>query len=208
MSALQKPVLVLNRDFDAIDAINVRKAISTVFRENVNIIDNNYVEYDWEDWAGLHCYDLDYQDDNLDNAYIIGGKQKLLAPSVVILKEYRKIPPRVVKLTRKNLFIRDRGRCQYTGKKLSSRNFTIDHVIPRDKGGKSTFSNLVICDLQTNVAKGNKTPKEAGLKLLKTPTHPKWNPIYACSIVKKPEVWKNFLKKDLWNMYWDIELEE
>jgi len=84
----------------------------------------------------------------------------------------------------------------------------IDHIIPRSKGGKNTWENLVICSLDVNVKKGNRTPQEAGLRLIKVPKKPVWNLMFAKYVKKIPRSWEKFIHTDQWNEigYWDVEL--
>jgi len=98
-------------------------------------------------------------------------------PSVVRFKKgvflgAIKIPPKKRKPNRKNIFIRDKGACQYCNKKLSFDFSTVDHVIPRSKGGRSTWDNLVLCCAPCNTRKGNRKPTDVGLKLLSMPRNP------------------------------------
>lgn len=208
MSTLNRSVLVLNRDWSVIDTISVRKAICTVFRETANIVDSNFAEYSWEDWASIYCFD--YEDEEKEyKSYINAGRFKIRTPEVMTLKSYHHVPPRSMPLTRRNLYIRDCGICQYTGIKISTSEATWDHVIPSSRGGKTNWENLVLCSINTNVKKGNKTPEEAGLTLLKKPIQPKWSPVYSVPKNKRPDIWKHFMSKDDWeNGYWDVELQD
>ena len=131
-----------------------------------------------------------------------------------LLEKFDKFPQRSVKLTRRNLLIRDGFRCQYTGKRVSGKDATLDHVIPTSKGGKHTWDNLVIASLAANSKKADKTPEQAGMKLLKKPVEPKWSPVYSkfSRVSLKgshPDSWAKFLPQEkLWHPedYWDVEL--
>ena len=90
-------------------------------------------------------------------------------PSVIRLLEYRRIPHQTRALSRKNILLRDRNTCQYCGKILAAGELTLDHVVPRSRGGSSTWENLVACCHYCNNRKGNRTPEEAGMKLLRQP---------------------------------------
>ena len=80
---------------------------------------------------------------------------------------------RTIKFSRENVFIRDEGKCQYCSKQLNKQNFTLDHIIPVSQGGKKVWQNIVTCCIACNQKKGSKSPKRAGMKLLKTPVTPK-----------------------------------
>ena len=83
-----------------------------------------------------------------------------------------KVPPKKRKPNRKNIFVRDSGCCQYCNKKLTFESATVDHVIPRSKGGRNTWDNLVLCCGPCNIKKGNRKPTDVGLKLLTPPRNP------------------------------------
>ena len=208
MTALNDQVLVLNKGYQPVDVICVKDAISSTYKESAQIIDSDYSRYTWEDWYELFSVPLN---DNFDEdfKYVTDKSLKVRVPEVIILNDYKTPAQRDVKLTRRHLYIRDRGRCQYTGKKLSTREATLDHIMPRSRGGKNTWENLVLCDPRVNRQKDNKTPQEAGLKLLRKPFKPKWHPMYNAYLKSRPESWYNFVKKEDWEVcYWDVELEE
>lgn len=112
-------------------------------------------------------------------------------PSVIRIKRYINFRPYNVPLNKKNIMKRDNYRCQYCGKK--GKDMTIDHVIPRERGGKDTWENLVTSCKECNVKKGNRTPKEAGMKLLKKPKKPTYFHILFSEAEIPDENWKPFL---------------
>lgn len=208
MTALNNQVLVLNRAYVPVDVVCVRDAISDTYKDAASIVDSDYTEYSWNDWYGLFSIPKNEKED-LSYSYVTDKHQKIRVPEVIILNDFKAVPKRHVKLTRRHLYVRDKGTCQYSNKKLSTREATWDHVIPRSKGGKNTWENLVLCDAAINRQKDNKTPEEAGLKLLRKPFKPKWHPVYASFLKKRPESWYNFVKKEDWSIgYWDIQLED
>ena len=90
-------------------------------------------------------------------------------PSVIRLVEYAKVPYRSQQVSRKNIFLRDGERCMYCGEKFKTSELTLDHVIPKSRGGSQSWSNLVSCCAKDNHRKGNRTPEEAGMKLIHKP---------------------------------------
>ena len=94
-------------------------------------------------------------------------------PSVIVLKTVVKFISRGIKPSRNNILWRDKNQCQYCGVIESPREMTIDHVIPRSRGGENTWSNLVTCCKKCNQKKGNRTPQEANMSLLNKPIKPK-----------------------------------
>ena len=94
-------------------------------------------------------------------------------PSVIVLKTVVKFINRGVTASRKNIFWRDNGQCQYCGIIEPPKDMTIDHIVPRSRGGENTWTNLVTCCKKCNQKKGNRTPEEAGMKLRKKPVKPR-----------------------------------
>lgn len=135
-------VLVLNASYEPLNVCNWRRAVVLVFKGKAEQVEHN----------GKVIY---------PNFHI---------PTVIRLRKYITVPYKEIPLTRKNLMYRDHYSCQYCG--IKSTNLTIDHVTPRSKGGADTWDNVVACCQRCNVKKGNRTPKEAGTKLLKQPRIP------------------------------------
>jgi 5-methylcytosine-specific restriction endonuclease McrA len=102
---------------------------------------------------------------------------------------------RVVKFSRDNVFLRDEGKCQYCSKQLTKQNFTLDHIVPVSQGGKKVWQNIVTCCIACNQRKGNKSVKQAGMKLQKNPIIPKELIIGRENIfsTNTPEEWKDYL---------------
>jgi 5-methylcytosine-specific restriction endonuclease McrA len=92
----------------------------------------------------------------------------------------------------------------YCNKKVSLNNFTFDHVLPKSMGGKTNWKNIVVCCPKCNRKKKNRTPKHAGMKLVRHPTTPRLNKKVASSIVKKIGLEK--LEEESWKGYWDVKL--
>jgi len=201
MSHLHRPTLVLNKSWLPFNIESAKEAITKLVARDAHVIDSNYIKYEWDEWV-----EMSMNDDK--GPFIYSSRIRVKVPDVILLSKYNKIPKINVRLTRRNLFIRDKSTCQYSGKRLSMDEATIDHVMPRSKGGKSTWDNLVICDLDVNIKKGDRTPQEAGLFLKKTPKKPKWNLMYAKYVKKIPRSWEKFIHTDQWNEigYWDVEL--
>lgn len=157
MDKLSKSVLVLNTTYEAINICNAKRAIILLYKGEATTL-----EYDGD--------------------YLHSPTISIRMPSVIKLKNYVKIPHKKVVLTRKNILIRDKYTCQYCGKKFISSQLTIDHIIPQSRGGQTKWDNVVACCKECNVKKGNKTPWEAGMTLVKKPSAP--NYIYFLHIVR------------------------
>ncbi len=121
---------------------------------------------------------------------IRGEKLRIPVPSVIRLKYYVKPIYRDAYPTKRNIFIRDRYRCQYCG---SVKDLTLDHIIPKVRGGKDTWTNLVCACKKCNNYKGNRTPEEAGMQLLSKPRKPSYLELMILSRREIPEEWKEFL---------------
>ena len=141
----------------------------------------------WEDWVKLPIRDYD--------SVVHSAKLAIRAPTVVIAKNYHKMPKISHRPSKRTIYERDKGICQYTGKKLSFASASLDHVLPKSKGGKDTFENLVLCEAKTNHEKGNKSNAEAGLVLLRAPKAVPTVP--ASALIKIPAHfdWRWFLIK-------------
>jgi 5-methylcytosine-specific restriction endonuclease McrA len=108
-----------------------------------------------------------------------------------------------VKFTRHNVFERDGNTCQYCGVNFSRDSLNLDHIMPRDRGGQTTWENIVCSCIPCNTRKGNRLPHEAGMALIRKPKRPKWRPFVHISVSTNPhDSWKHFL--DI--AYWNVEL--
>ncbi|MEN3045113.1 MAG: HNH endonuclease [Candidatus Hydrothermales bacterium] len=128
---------------------------------------------------------------NRDGKKIRSCYLEINVPSVIRIKRYVNYRPKEVPINKRNIIKRDKSTCQYCGKK--SNDMTIDHVIPKDKGGKDTWENLVTCCKDCNMKKANRTPKEAGMKLIKKPKKPNYFHILFSEEEIPDENWKPFL---------------
>jgi len=126
-------------------------------------------------------------------------------PKVIRLLFYDRIPEKVVKFNRRNIFARDENRCQYCGKKFPTSELSLEHVVPRSRGGQSTWTNIVCACTRCNRRKGGRLPEEVGMRLIRKPTRPKRSPLLHLRLkLQKYESWKEFLD----NAYWSVQLEQ
>jgi 5-methylcytosine-specific restriction endonuclease McrA len=164
--------LCLNKLWIPVDQKTGKEAVSDLFSGNfkaVNIHHNEENEaimqvLDWDGWINLK---IKKEDPTISSKHLT-----IKIPTVIITNNYSKIPFMTMSPNAKNIRIRDKSICQYTNKKLTPQNFSIDHVIPKCRGGRDTWENMVSCDIEINLMKGSRTPEEAGLKLIKKPTKP------------------------------------
>jgi len=153
------------------------------------VITPDWTTHTFDDWIKISMF---YE----NGAKIIKSPSiSILIPEAIYLPFYESLPKNEVIFSRQNLFLRDRFTCQYCGKILKNpKDRTIDHVIPKSRGGKTVWTNVVLCCKKCNLKKGNQTPEEAGLRLLKPPKPPKWQALILEEFPKnKKETWKVFL---------------
>lgn len=195
-SALQCNVLVLNRIYMAIRVINVRRALTLLYRDCAEVItieDGRYVNYEFDAWCEVsQLLALDKQE---GEEYIQAVNFEIQVPRLVRLTRYDKIPKSTVRFNRKSVFARDDHSCQYCGQTRPVNQLSLDHVVPRSQGGKTNWSNIVCSCLSCNSRKGGRTPEQANMKLLSKPTMPKTNPAISLAIEQpKYEIWKSFVQ--------------
>ena len=186
MSSLKRPVLVLNKLWIPIRVITVKRALKLLFADRASaILAKDYSVYNWADWSSMDAKDSE--------PGIQTANRRIRVPEVIVLLRYDKVHRKNIRLTKKNIYIRDKYKCKYTGKQVSHKEEDIDHVIPCSKGGKNTWDNMVVCSREINRQKGNRTPDEAGLKLIKTPKKPDYEQILIDPKMNIPESWKSFI---------------
>ena len=193
---LETNVLVLNRFFMAVRVIDVRRAFTLLYRECAEVIDmedgSQYQSYDFDSWCELS--ELTASEKQPGEEYLKTVRFELRIPRILRLTRFDKMPMQTVRFNRKNLFARDDHTCQYCGPHGSLSQLSMDHVIPRSYGGKTSWDNIVCCCLRCNSRKGGRTPKEARMKLLRQPAKPRVNPLMVQSVEDpRYKCWKTFL---------------
>jgi 5-methylcytosine-specific restriction endonuclease McrA len=115
---------------------------------------------------------------------------------VLHLQRYDRAPRVAVRLTRRNLMLRDQHQCQYCSRRPSLRDLNVDHVVPRSRGGSDSWENLVVSCRACNLKKGRRTPDEAGMCLLRTPQKPRWSTAAHILLAARESYleWQPFLK--------------
>src|SRR5437867_11375794 len=160
-------VLVLNRVFQAVQITSVRRAFILFYKGHVRAVDSEYRTYDFENWM-----DIPVQP---DDHYVRTPNRKILIPHVIQLLAFDRLPRQEVKFSRGNIYLRDGNRCQHCGRKFSSCELALDHVVPISRGGKSAWENLVCSCLASNVSNGNKLLSERDhMLLIRQLQRPKW----------------------------------
>lgn len=214
-SVLTNPILVLNKSWVPHDSTTVEDAFKVVCSDRGLFLDpESYIPHGLNSWMDLPVTD--------GEDFIQTPSRRIRAPEIMLLAEYSKIPERKVVFCRRNLWRRDRRRCQYCGKEPAADEITIDHIYPKCKGGQSTFENCVLSCVDCNLKKGNRTLQAAGMRLRRLkrlsngqwttvyyerPKRPVWNPLYALRRKSYPKSWAAFLKNFDEALYWEVELE-
>ncbi len=205
-SALDSHVLVLNKHYAAVRIVNARRAFCMLFKDIAEIVaEENRVfqSYDFESWREVSAYRAKYEREH--HEWIRCVRFELAVPKIIRLLFYDHLPRQTVKLNRRNIFARDSNNCQYCGKKFPGSELSLDHVVPRSRGGLTSWKNLVCCCVGCNVKKGGRTPGEAHMKLIIKPVKPKRSPLVTLRLTsEKYASWKQFL--DI--AYWDVELRD
>lgn len=196
---VDRQVLVLNRSWVAVQIASTRRAMSLLyqgFARAVHPID--YTLYDFDDWCQLSQLD--------QNGYFISTvKFRVRVPEVIILRVFNGFVRQEVRFSRRNIFERDKNTCQYCGRKMPKTELTLDHVIPRSRGGIDSWDNLVLACMHCNVQKGCRTPDEAQMPLIQRPVKPTWLPQLGTRMPTSQLIsWQRFLD----TAYWDVELRE
>lgn len=177
MYAVDTRTLLLSQGYEPIKVISWQRALTLLTLGKVEVIE----EYDQE---------------------VRGVSVVIKVPAVVrLLRAFRR-HSKPVKFSRANIYARDHHRCQYCGAKCGLGELTYDHVVPRSKGGRTTWDNIVTCCYVCNRNKANRTPAEAGLRLRSQPMRPQWIAAVTIRLSTRsmPEAWRDYL-------YWTQEIE-
>ena len=161
-------VLVLNRCWQAIDVKTPAEAfamMATAAASALDIGEGALRPVSWQEWLTLAVRPQDTG---------VGTSRGLVrSPTVLVLARYARMPRRRLCFSRRGLWQRDGGVCQYSGRRLQFDEANIDHVIPRSRGGATSWENCVLADKRVNHRKGDRTPEEAGLRLARDPQIPR-----------------------------------
>ena len=171
----QSTVLVLNRNWQAIHVKTPAEAFCMMASGAARGLDmqgeDAIVPVTWSEWLALPVREQDRA---------VGTPRGVVrCPTVIVAANYARVPLRRPGFNRRNLWQRDGGICQYTGRKLAPHEGNIDHVIPRSRGGRTSWDNCVLAHREINSRKADKLPQEAGLRLIKAPAAPKTLPAFA-----------------------------
>ncbi|MBK7863249.1 MAG: HNH endonuclease [Archangiaceae bacterium] len=196
---LNTAVLVLNRNYQPVHVTNVKRAFSLLYMGIARAIDDQYRLYDFQSWAALS---------SAEHEHVSTIHQVIRVPRVLVLMAYEYLPKGRVRFSRLNIYARDNDTCQYCARQLSRAELNLDHVVPRAQGGRTSWENVVCSCIECNLHKGGRTPEQAGMKLLKKATRPRWTPFFRTAQKRITyREWLPFISlADA--SYWNVELTQ
>ncbi len=197
---LDAAVLVMNRSYLPIHVTSARRAFAMLYQGAARVVNEQYETFDFDSWQDVA---VRVEDDAVGR---LGGLIRV--PRVILLQGFDRIPKRHVRFSRINIYARDRNTCQYCGRRFARADLNLDHVIPRSKGGRSTWRNVVCSCVDCNRRKVGRRPSGAGLRLIRKPERPRWTPVVGLLGGRQgyPE-WRPFLNI-VDASYWNAELVE
>ena len=193
-TGLKYKVLVLNRLWQAVNIVGVQRAFSLLLQDHAQVIftgDGSYRMLNAARWLALSAEERPSDGEG----YIQTVRMRIRVPKVLLLRTYDKLPGHEVRFTRHNLFERDKYRCQYCGNNFEADALNMDHIIPRDKGGRTSWENIVTSCIICNTRKANRLPHQASMHLIKKPERPRWRPFISLLIDQSYDAdWEHFIK--------------
>ena len=191
---LDRHVLVLNRNWQPVHTCSVRRSLHLLCIGHAQV-----VQVDGEDRFRTHDIDswIGYSAESVAGEMIHGARIALRVPKIVVLTIYDRLTRLEVRFSRRNVFLRDKFTCQYCAKVLPETQLNLDHVTPRDKGGRTTWENIVTSCFRCNTRKANKLPHEAGMHPRSKPFAPRWRPLFGLhESGLADESWNHFIQPE------------
>lgn len=219
-------VLVLNKNWTAIGVSSLQRVITLLHSEyedgepRANIITpppkGSYELWSWKDWSQLRPVD--------GEKGLVSASTIYKIPEVILLTRYDSVPSQNVNFCRRAIWKRDEFKCQYCGVRPNYDESTLDHILPRSKGGETTWLNCVLACYQCNSQKADRMPHEAykpkdkekaklwrgpsPMRLLKEPKKPDFSIFRGSDRIKVLDTWKHWLDKFYWEIPLDNDMEE
>jgi len=192
--------LVLNQNYQAIHVIGWKRVMALLFTGQAEAVDDDLQAYNFEDWAELSSMMKDHP-----AGFVESPTMRIAVPEVIRLTKYNRLPKRDVKFTRRNIYEHYGYKCSYCAGQFATAELNLDHVVPKSRGGRASWENTALSCIPCNSKKANRTPEEAGMKLLVAPAKPKWQGIgktISLSPMKVRVSWQKLIDR----AYWDTEL--
>ena len=192
----------MNRNFYAVHITNWRRALSLVYMDHARVVDEEYRTYNFSDWQELSAIIKDHP-----GGFVFTPSLKIAIPEVIALRAYNKVPVSEIKFTRRNIYEHYGYNCCYCGKKFHTNELNLEHIVPKSRGGLTSWNNVVTSCISCNIRKGDRLPEEADMKLLVEPSMPRWKgagSLVFHSSFKMKASWQKFID----NVYWNSVIDE
>ena len=189
--------LILNRNFLATEIALWQRVMSLVYTGAADVVDQDYNVYSFDSWC-----DLSKAMSDSPNGFVHTTSLRIAIPDVIKLRHFERLPKKLMCFTRHNIYEHCGYKCAYCGKRFNKELLNLDHIIPRSRGGESTWLNVTTACKACNTRKANRTPEEAGMPLLVKPSRPQWRGpvgLHMPSPVPIRESWQNFIDSAYWN---------
>lgn len=184
---LDNPTLVLNRSWQPVATTPVRRALTLMALGVAGAVDPaDFRLADWTAWI---------EEGPRQGPAIRGVGYVVPVPEVIVLRRYGGMPQLAVPYTRRNVVRRDGLRCQYCGRTPGLASLTIDHVVPRSRGGETSWRNCVTACLGCNGRKADRTLEQSGMRLLRTPQAPTWPGGLDPRALSERPAWQRFVPR-------------
>lgn len=187
---LEQKALVLNRSWIAIGTTTVRVALCLMYRAAAHAVEPGQgTIHDFDSWSRLSVLETE--------PCVRTVRYRLKVPEILLLAHYDAIPRKRISFSRRNVYRRDQYTCQYCGARPNEDALTVDHVIPRSRGGKTNWTNCVVSCARCNRRKSNRTPEESGVRLIRLPQEPTWTPCLTIPRDQRKRSWDPFIPANL-----------
>ena len=194
---LNGSVLVLNRLWQAVNLCSAKRAFVLLYQGHAQVVSTGAAQFqtlNFDQW-------LESSPGEDEKERVRTVSLEIRVPQVILLMFFDRLPSKEVKFTRHNVFERDNYTCQYCRQRPDVSRLNLDHVIPRDRGGETSWENIVCSCMPCNSRKGNRTPREAGMNLMTRPKRPKWRPfLHVNHTARSHESWRHFLDPNSWKV--------
>ena len=183
----------------AVHLVTVRQAFLLLYRNCAEVVDQengHFSHYDFATWQELSALREEIKDLEHDLEWVETVTHPIQVPRIIRLTQFEQVTRQTLRFSRRNLFARDKQRCQYCGCKLTMSQMSMDHVIPRTLGGETRWDNVVCSCVACNTRKGGRTPKQAHMQLKTKPVKPSQYSLIGISITHpKYAIWNTYLPK-------------
>ncbi len=203
-SVLSQRVLVLNRLWQPVNICGVRRTFCLLYKGAAHVVFRDNGSFDTCDFA--RWTDKDWTGGN-NGLYIHSVSMSFRVPEIIVLLHYDQLPLKDIKLTRKNVYLRDKSTCQYCGRPFKESSLNLDHILPRRLGGATTWTNIVCSCVACNLRKAERPLERSGMRLIREPKKPRWSPFNNIAFRRGAyPSWEHFLNPASWKVRISDEL--